>query len=479
MDLRFLNKQLELVGIIDTAKSIQWLERYYEKGTFEVYVPVTDDVLEIVNQSYFIARDDSTYIGVIKHIENTDDVDEGNFLIIQGVMAEDLLSRRIVRNITYYEANSLFDICNNLLQLNVLNPVLQVGETTSPRKINCINTSVINNLSSNPTVKTQASYENNLLTFISELLKVYGSSIRLELNENGTFDVVLYSGIDRSYAQDINAFVVFSKEFDNLISSNYVFDNQKETNVLYVGGEDNETATEGRYIDKYELRVGTGVVSDIDRIEAYINATDLKQVWKDENEVEHTLTTDEYRSLLRARGRENVVEPSEELTATIDLGMYVYNQDFFLGDIVTIYNETLGAYVNKRIIGMDIVDDENGRTFFPTFEETIEETEGVENALLTENNEVMLTETGEPIVAETPMMYSTRATTSTASNTGVRISELVPVETDGFTEGCCMAIVAKGETRKITYGTLKERLSNEISVEVEALTTQEMDALLV
>ena len=473
MDLHFLNKQLELVGIIDTAKSIQWLERYYEKGTFEVYVPVTDDVLEIVNQSYFIRRDDSTYIGVIKHIENTDDADEGNFLIIQGSMAEDLLSRRIVRNITYYEANSLFDICNNLLQLNVLNPI------ATPRKINCLNQNIINNLSSNPSVKTQASYENNLYDFISELLRAYGSSVRLELNDNGKFDIVLYSGIDRSYAQENNAYVVFSKEFDNLISSNYIFDSQKEINALYVGGEDNANATEGRFIDKHELRIATGVVSDIDRIEAYINATDLKQVWKDENEVEHTLTTDEYRSLLRARGKESVVEPSEELTATIDLGMYVYNQDFFLGDIVTIYNETLGAYVNKRIIGMDIVDDENGRTFYPTFEETIVETEVVPNALLTENNEVMLTETGEVIVAEdTPMMYSTRAATSTASNTGIRISELIPVDEDGFTEGCCMAIVAKGETKKIAYGTLKERLNNELDLGFSPLTNTEIENLL-
>lgn len=372
MDLYFLDKNREVVGIIDIAKSTQWRERYYVTGTFEVYVPVNDVVLNIVNQSYFIARNDSKYVGIIKHIENEDDIDNGNFLIIQGKMAEDLIGRRIIRNITYLNT-TLFAICYNLLQANILNPVLQVGETVSPRKMSCLNTSVINELKSNPTLETQATFENNLLTFIVDLLKAYNSSIRLELDESGMFDIVIYEGTDRSYNQSSNAYVVFSKEFDNLISSNYKFNSDSETNAIYIGGEDNENMAEGRVVDKFELPVGDGVVSDLDRIEVFVNASDLKQTWEEEKEdgskVQHALTSDEYRAVLRARGKENIVEPLEEMTATVDIGMYEYNKDYFLGDIVTIYNETLGLYVNKRLIGMDIVDDENGRTLEPIFEE--------------------------------------------------------------------------------------------------------------
>ena len=374
MDLYFLDKNRELVGIIDTAKSIQWLERYYEVGKFEVYIEVSQSVLEIVNQSYFIAREDSSYIGVIEFIENEDDVENGNYLIIQGRMSESLIGRRIIRNISYFSNTSLFNICNSLLQLNILNPVLQANETVSPRKMSCLNTTVINKLINNSIVsEIQASFENNLLEFLVDLLKVNGASIRLELTENGTFDVVVYEGIDRSYNQEANAYVVFSKDFDNLISSNYVFNSQGETNALYVGGEDNENAEEGRYIDKYELPVGSGVISDIDRIESFVNASDLKQSWEEEQangtKVQHSLTTDEYRKLLVARGKNSVVMPSEELIANVDITTYVYNVDYFLGDIVTIENATLGAYVNKRLIGMDIIDDENGHALEPTFEE--------------------------------------------------------------------------------------------------------------
>lgn len=377
MDLYFWNKSLEMVGIIDTAISIQWLERYYEKGKFEVYVQVNQDILDIVNQSYFISRNDSTYVGVIEFIQDEDNEDDGNFLIIQGYFAESLIGRRIIRNIsdytnTTYPNATLFDVCNDLLQKNILNPTLQQGESVSPRKINCLNTTVINNLKINPIIETQATFENNLLDFIVELLKSYNASIRLELNDN-KFDIVIYDGTDRSYNQEVNAFVVFSEEFDNLISSTYIFDSTQEANALYVGGENNETASEGRFIDKYELPVGNSVISDIDRKEVFINASDLKQNWEEEladgTKIPHSLTTDEYRQLLKNRGKENVVAPSEKLDANVDLSTYEYNKDYFLGDILTIENKMIGVYANKRLIGMDIVDDENGHTLEPIFED--------------------------------------------------------------------------------------------------------------
>ncbi len=371
MDLYFWkineNKLLELVGIIDTATSIQWLERYFENGTFEVYVQVNQDILDIVNQSTFISRNDSTYVGVIEFIQNDDDADNGNFLIIQGHFAECLIGRRIVRNISYYQNTTLFAVCNDLLQKNILNPVLQSGESVSPRKMSCLNTTVKNQLITNPSIETQATFENNLLDFIIELLKSYNASIRLELNDDNMFDIVIYEGTDRSYAQEANAFVVFSEEFDNLISSTYTFDSTQKTNALYVGGEDNETASEGRFIEKYELPVGDSVISDIDRIESFVNASDLKQNWEEEladgTKVSYSLTTDEYRELLKTRGKENVIAPSEKLDAIVDLSIYEYNKDYFLGDILTIKN------TNKRLIGMDIVDDENGHTLEPIFED--------------------------------------------------------------------------------------------------------------
>lgn len=466
MDLYFLNKNRELVGIIDTAQSIQWLERFFTLGTFEVYVQVNDDVLNIVNQSYFIARNDSTFVGVIERVENEDDVDNGNFLIIQGRMAESLISRRIIRNITYLNS-TLVDICYTLLRANILTPELQAGETVSPRKMSCLNVDVINKIVNNPTLQVQATFENNLYTYLSELLKSNNSSIKLVLNDNGKFDVVLYEGTDRSYNQTTNPYVVFSKEFDNVVSSTYSFDSSNTANALYVGGENNDTASEGRYIDKYELASDGSVLSDIDRIEVFINASDLKQNWEEEKadgtKVSHSISTSSYRKLLKDRGKESIVFPSEELTADVDLTMYVYNQDYFLGDIVTIFNETQGVYTNKRLVGMDIVDDENGRTLAPTFEdpeEHYQEPTVAVAALLTENEEIITTEYGEALALEESQVATASVTYSTGGS--VKISELPEVDTDSINDECCMPIVSNSSTQKITYTALKNKLAQDL-----------------
>ena len=480
MDLYFYNKSRELVGIIDTAKSIQWLERYFEIGTFEVYVQVTQDVLDVVNQSYFVARSDSAYVGVIERIETEDDIDTGEFLVISGRFAESLIGRRIIRNITYLKG-TLFYVCNELLQKNILNPVLQTGETISPRKMNCLNTTVVNKLIDNPTIEIQATFEDNLLEYIVDLLKIYNAGIRLELNSDGMFDIIIYQGIDRSYEQTENAYVVFSKEYDNLISSTYIFNSSIEKNALYVGGEDNETAAEGRYVEKYEYPVGDSVVSDIDRIEAFVNASDLKQTWKDEEtDTEYTLTTDAYRNLLKARGKDNLVEPSEELNAKIDLYTYEYKKDYHLGDIVTILNTTQGVYSSKILLGMDIVDDENGHVLEPVLDDVFvlpSEEVSTEAVLLTENSEELLTESGQAILVESQSeeeisTYSVSETNSTTLGS-VKISEL-PESTD-LNDQCCMPVVNNGTTKKIYYSKLKEQLQTETnivpidSVELEAL----------
>lgn len=481
MDLYFLNKNLELVGIIDTANSTQWLERYFEVGTFEVYVQNNDEILDIVNQSYFVTRNDSSYVGVIEHFENEDEVDTGNFLIVQGQMAESLIGRRIIRNITYLKG-TLFYVCNELLQKNLLNPVLQAGETISPRKMSCFNTVVRNELKNNPIIEIQASYENNLLEFLVDLLKSNNASIRVELADNGKFDIVIYDGTDRSYEQEENPYIVFSREYENLLSSTYSFDSKNEKNALYVGGEDNETTDEGRYIDKYELPVGNGVVSDIDRIESYVNASDLKQTWSEEQadgtKVEYTLTTDEYRKLLRARGKDNVVEPSEEMIGNVDITMYIFNQDYFLGDIVTIYNEVQAMYTNKRLIGMDRVDDENGSALEPLYDDVVilpTEEVSAANYLLTEDNSALLTEDGNNILLETAseeevVSYNTRAVT--IGNR--KISELDEVEE--LQDGCCIPVVSNGETKKIYYGNLEAGLLAKVTSDKQYVHNQKTSA---
>lgn len=460
-DLFLINKKLEVIGIIDTAKSTQWRERFFETGTFEVYVAFSQETIETINQSYFIYRNDSKYVGVIERIEIDDDVTgNGNWITVTGRMAESLIGRRIIRLLTYLK--NLLSICvKKLLDDNLLNPPLQAGETISPRKMSCFETTIRNELTSDPEIEIQASFENNLLEFLQETLRTNNASIRVELVEN-KFQIVLFQGTDRSFNQETNPFISFSKELDNLLSSNYVFDETGEVNVVYVGGE-GEVEGVDKKIEKAELLINENeVVSDLDRKEAYINASDIKQTWTETVNgvnVTKTLNSTEYRKLLKQRGGENVIFPSITFEGKVDLSMYVYNQDYFLGDILTIYDEKTGIYSNKRLIGMDIVNEGSIYSLEPIFEEvnidvkyaeTEEETTGY---LLAGTNSRMLTESGEYLVQEAA---------ATENVQDKKISELE--EATDVSDGCCFPIVSGDTTKRITYGTLKTNLEEDIDV---------------
>lgn len=462
VDLIFLNKKLEIVDIIDIANSIQWRERFFETGTFEVYVAFSKETIEKINQSYFIYRNDSKYTGVIERIEIDDDVSgSGNWITITGRMAESLIGRRIVRYLTFYQ-NILSNCMKKLLDDNLLNPPLQEGETISPRKMSCFETTIINELTFDPEIEIQASFENNLLIFMQETLKTHNASIRVEY-AGEKFVIRLFQGTDRSYNQEINPYIAFSKELDNLLSSNYAFDETEEKNVVYVGGEGNVEG-EDKKIEKAELLINENeVVSDLDRKETYVNASDIKQTWTENvNGVNtsKTLSNADYRKLLKQRGGENVIFPSIAFEGKIDLSMYVYNEDYFLGDILTIYDENTGIYSNKRLIGMDIVNEGKIYSLEPIFEEvnidvryaeTEEET--TTGYLLAGTNSRMLTESGEYLVQEAA---------ATENVQDKKISELE--EATDVSDGCCFPIVSGDTTKRITYGTLKTNLEEDIDV---------------
>lgn len=89
------------------------------------------------------------------------------------------------------------------------------------------------------------------------------------------------------------------------------------------------------------------------------------------------LSNTEYIALLRQRGKEKLAENIDitsfegEVEATT---MFVYGEDFFIGDIVQIANE-YGHETTARIIELVTSDDESGSSVYPTFS-TITQEEG-------------------------------------------------------------------------------------------------------
>lgn len=362
------NEEKEIIGIVDNATSTIWEENYYSEGQFEIYIEASNEFLTLIQEGYFISRSDTEYTMIIEKIEIKQDVEEGNFIAVTGRSAKSILARRIARYNRSFENVSVEKAITDLLNENAVNPTFYANT----RKINCLALGT-NSLNITENLTIQVAYE-NLLSCIQTILKTYESSIKLVFNENtNKFDIKMFTGIDRSYNQNINDVVLFSEEFDNLLASDYVKDLTNAATAIYVGGDDfteGSDTIETQIVDKYEVPTADsiGVVSGLDRYEVFVNASDLKRTYKDDAGNEIEIEMPNYRSMLQARGKENVILFQEDLNGEIDASSYKYRVDYNLGDVVTIYSNLIGAYKNVRITSVTEVQDEEGYAVKISFE---------------------------------------------------------------------------------------------------------------
>ena len=147
-----------------------------------------------------------------------------------------------------------------------------------------------------------------------------------------------FSGVDRSVNQNINAPVVFSRDYDNLYEQEYTdSDNDLRTTVIVAG--------EGEGAERTVVEVESQHIG-INRRELFVDARDLQK------EVDNVVMTDtEYINLLAQRGNEKLSEYKELQTfeGKIITNNYVYKQDYNLGDTVTVLDKNWNVAVDTRI----------------------------------------------------------------------------------------------------------------------------------
>jgi hypothetical protein len=342
MQLYIKNKSFETIALIDEYTSVIWTKRYFTCGDFELYLPVTSKLLEILAIGNYVYRLDDDEVMVIEKIEITTDAETGNYLIVSGRSLGSIIGRRIVWNMTSFDM-PVGDIIKYLLNANVINP------TITERKID--NFSFIDNTSSSQKIQKQITGD-NLLTAIETLCTTYGYGWKVKLIDN-SFEFELYEGTDRSYNQAANPYVVFSPEFDNLINSKYNLDSTTFANVALVAGEGEGVARK---------RQSVGNASGLDRYEIYVEANDMS------TNSEETISASQYETMLKERGLEKLAEATATEAFEGDVeSTYAYKTDWNIGDIVQIENE-FGITATSRIIEVIEAEDASGHKIIPTFE---------------------------------------------------------------------------------------------------------------
>lgn len=351
------NADFDVIGILDTAQSVIWHSVYYGVGDFEIYISL-QDALSVLTDARYITRPNNNEVGVIESILIADDNESGKMITIKGRFAKSLLDRRIIYNLS--GTSNKATILRGNVETNVRRLVNE--NAIASRSLGVLELGAVAGISkiivddNGAAAQKQVSFE-NLLDYTEEMLKEYGIASTMKLSGH-RLQYIIYEGADRSADNtDGNQPIVFSKEHDNLLSSEYTYNSTQEKNVALIGGE-------GEGIDRFCVLLGT--YSGIKRKEVFVDASSIRKTYKDDDDVEQTYSDSDYTAMLKAQGHQatSAMQVIEDFNGTIDItnGNWKLGVDVFLGDIVTVQDNDIGVYKNVRLGEVTEYQDQDGYT---------------------------------------------------------------------------------------------------------------------
>ena len=358
MDLIILDTNLEPFAVFDTYSSLIWTDRYSECGDFEIVTAMTEELLTYIKQDYYIMRQDSEHVMVIEKLEIDTDAENGNNIMITGRSLESILDRRIVWNKTVLSGN-LQDGIEKLLNENVISPSNESRKIPNFKMEKSTDPAI-----ASLTIETEYKGD-NLYDILTTLCEERSIGFRVTLSEENQFVFSLYSGVDRSYDQTSTPYVIFSPNFDNLISSNYIESKSSMKNVTLVSAEDSDNRPEEEDAEAPLIETAVGNVSGMNRREIFTDYGGISRKTEDDK----TLSESEVIAMLRQRGKETLAENAEILSFEGEAEtstMFRYGEDFSIGDIVQV-EDHYGHATKARVIELVTSDATDGFSVYPTF----------------------------------------------------------------------------------------------------------------
>lgn len=353
MEPMILDTNFNTLAILDVYESLLWVERYSAYGDFEIYAAPNDKLLSNLRPGNYLWLKDSDQVMIIEDVELASDVETGNRMIVSGRSLESILDRRIIWKQTILDGYLQGQI-KKLINENIISP-----SDTSRKIPNFIFEDTSDSFIAGLKVNAQFTGD-NLYEAIKAICDISGIGFRITLSDTNKFVFKLYNGVDRSYKQTTNPYVVFSPNFDNIISSNFFESTRSLRTVTLVAGEGEGSDRKTLEVSK-DGKPGSG----LERREMYTDARDISTT----TETNEELTPAQYNEQLKQRGLEKLSEYSktELFDGQADYNrMYVYGEDYYKGDIVQIVNE-YGFESSSRIAEIIRSQSSDGVLVYPTF----------------------------------------------------------------------------------------------------------------
>ena len=346
----YVVKGFEVTGIINVFESCIWNVQYFSQNDFQLVLPADKSRIDnLTLGTYLVRGEDVTETGfnnvmVIQDVIIDFDSDRGWMLTLKGKgLKNELLKKRIVWSQT--NLNGLAEVgIRQVITENVISP------TDSSRAIDDVVLESIHNY--DETIDIQLLGE-NIATWLEEICTTYGYGWDVVI-DNSKYVFKLYKGTDRTY-ESANTPVVFSPEFDNLLTSSYEHNLELYKNAALIGGEGEGTS---------QRTATVGTATGMNRYEEYVDGSSVSSNGQ-------IITLETYIKMLQEYGKTQINQTmmTEKISGSIDPdGMYKLNRDYFLGDIVQIDNGN-GISAVTRITEIIYAEDESGTSIVPTFSE--------------------------------------------------------------------------------------------------------------
>lgn len=332
-------------GVVDEYKSFIWTTRYYTHGDFEIVAGLNTTTFSLLQVGNYVERNDMpNEWGIIERIEINISEDGEELITATGRLMTQLIARRIIAKQTVLNC-TVTEAIETLINNEILNPEL------AARKMDNF---VFNNYDCTDTIRAQYTGK-NLYDVISAICQDYGLGNKVTGTKDNIFTFTLYKGVDRSYAQSENPYVVFSDKYDNLINATYINTVENRATSVLVAGE-------GEGLDRTTVWVDNP--SNYRGMFRYEMYDDSRNMSSNNGEISQA----DYIAQLTEAGKESLTLFEKTFSGEAYFDSYKYRTDVNLGDIVTIENTKIGSYINARIIEViESVDESGAYSIIPTF----------------------------------------------------------------------------------------------------------------
>lgn len=318
--VRILDDAFNLKGEIDNYESLQLTRRFYRPGEFEMHIHLGKRHTDQLQHDRVICINNQPHkSGIIRHRQIVEDDKGIETLVVSGPTLGGVLDQRVTVHDTY---DRIRGPAETVMKHYVSNHI--VNSIYPDRNIPVF--FIAPDLRRGKETPWQTRYEplDAVMREIAEWCDI-GWLVRLDFAaKKWVFDVL--PGLDLTAGQRQRPPVIFSHEFDNIQAQEFVDSRLQYKNVGYAGGKGEE-----------ELRLiqQIGSASGLNRREVFLDCSSA------ENAAE-----------LIDLGQQKLAEQRIIRTfngKVLDTGSFIYEQDWDLGDRVTIQNKRWGLTMDSRI----------------------------------------------------------------------------------------------------------------------------------